>query len=152
MTTAFARSADSRPADLESVRVADAMHVGVVSCAAEAPLTAVARILAAHRIHAVVVDGPFARADGAVRRWGIVADLDLAAAALDGPFADRCAADAVAVPVLEVSPDDTVGAAARLMCRLGATHVLVVERGAGRPAGVLSTLDVADVLAELPVG
>jgi hypothetical protein len=46
--------------DLAHIRVGDATHPGFMSCAADASLGEVARIMAARRVHAVAVyaDGP----------------------------------------------------------------------------------------------
>ena len=54
MTTAYAQCAHES-ATLASLPVAKAMHAGVVTCRADASLSTVARTMAAHRIHAVVV-------------------------------------------------------------------------------------------------
>jgi ABC-type lipoprotein export system ATPase subunit len=61
---------------LETIKVADAMHEGVFTCSLHAPLTTVARIMAAHRVHAVVVWNEPARNETA-QLWGVVSDLDL---------------------------------------------------------------------------
>jgi CBS domain-containing protein len=142
MTEATA-SADSRP--LDDVAVAEVMHHGVVSCALEAPLAEVARLLSKHRVHCVVGYGDATEDDTEV--WGVVSDLDLVSAAAAGPIHGLSASAAAATEPLTVSTDATVGEAARLMREHGVSHLLVVKPGANRPVGVLSTLDVAGLLA-----
>jgi CBS domain-containing protein len=139
MTKAY--SATSRhAASIELVRVSEAMHRGVVRCDPATGLGAIARLLAAHRIHAVVVGS----GDGA----GIVSDLALLEAAADGRF-EATAAELASPSALRVRLDDSVAAAAQLMSEHATRHALVVVPGSGRVVGILSTLDVADVLAEL---
>jgi CBS domain-containing protein len=142
MTTTYAPHAHGN-ASLDSVRVAEAMHQGVVTCRADASLAIVARLMAAHRIHAVVVDD-----EGDVG-WSLVSDLDLAGAANDGPFAGRTAGEVAATPTVFVSPDETLARAAQLMRDYTTHHLLVLGRGSDRPVGIVSTLDVSDVIAEL---
>jgi CBS domain-containing protein len=120
------------------------MHRGVVTCQSEWGVRTVARLMAAHRIHAVVVTPS---ADG--QDWGIVSDLDLVAAAADGAVADVAVGRIASAPRLFLRLDDTIARAAQLM-REHETHHVVVGRGGDRPLGIVSTLDVADVLAELP--
>jgi CBS domain-containing protein len=121
--------------------VVDAMRLGVVSCRPDAPLREVARILATYRIHAVVVS----EIEGD-RPWGIVTDLDVTAAA--GRDLDEVKARDIANrELLTVSADDKLAHAAHLMAERGLSHVVVVQPHSGQPVGVLSTLDLAGVLA-----
>ena len=78
---------------LDHVRVADAMHAGVVTCAADTPLRAVARMLVEHRIHCVAV--PDIAGTG-ISTWAIVSDLDLVGAAAAGSVEGRTAGDIAA--------------------------------------------------------
>jgi CBS domain-containing protein len=141
MTTSYAHG-ESRPTALHEVRVADAMHAGVVTCAPGTSLQAVARTMAAHRIHAVVV--PVGEPEG----WGLVSDLELIAAAVAGNIST--AGEVVSRPGLYVTPADDLAHVARLLHQNRLHHLIVLEHGSGRPVGIISTLDVADVLAELP--
>ncbi len=122
-----------------SIRVADVMHEGVLTCGRDESLAAVARLMARHRIHSVVVaDGP--------SLWGVVSDLDLVAAASVRDLEAQTAGAAAATPALTIAPDDTLQRATQLMVEHALTHLVVV---AGyRPVGVISTLDVAAALAE----
>lgn len=129
---------------LEHVRVSDAMHAGVVTCAADTPLRDVARMMVEHHIHCVVVPdivgtGPLA--------WGIVSDLDVVGAAAAGRLQGRTAADIAAGAALAISDDDVLDRAVRLMSEHRVAHLVVVGAASGRPVGVLSTLDVAGLLA-----
>ena len=65
--------------------VGDVMRPGVIGCAPGTPLTEVARTMAEHRIHCVIVHGLSAdgrEGEGSV--WGIVSDVDLMRAACEG--------------------------------------------------------------------
>jgi CBS domain-containing protein len=144
MTASYAQHTHPA-ASLESVRIADAMHRGLVTCRPDTRLDTVARIMAAHRIHAVVVTQ---RAGGA--GWGLVSDLDLVAAAAEGAAGSLTVGEIASEPRLSVRPDDTVAWAARLMRDHATHHVVVLGRHDDRPVGIVSTLDVADVISELP--
>jgi CBS domain-containing protein len=144
MTTSYAQHTHPA-ASLESVRVGDAMHRGLVTCGPDTRLETVARIMAAHRIHAVVV---IPGADGSV--WGLVSDLDFVAAVAEGSVASVTVGGFASPPSLSVRPDDTVARAAQLMREHETHHIVVVGRHDDRPVGILSTMDVADVVAELP--
>ena len=128
--------------------VADLMRPGILSCAPETPLCEVARMMAVHRIHCVVVTGLETRhgADRAV--WGIVSDLDLARAASASTEATT-AGEIAGTELVTVSPADTVEHAASLMGEHDTAHLLVVDDRSGEPGGVISTLDVARVIGGL---
>jgi CBS domain-containing protein len=144
MTTAYAqRSHES--ASLASVRVAEAMHRGVVTCKPDTTLHTVARVMAAHRIHAVVV-APEAEA---ATVWALVSDLDLAAAVSNGSLEAATAGEIASMPSLSVAEEETVARAAQLMCECETHHLIVLGRDSRRPVGIVSTLDIADVVAEL---
>jgi CBS domain-containing protein len=139
------RHAFSTPA-LDEATVLDVMRLGVVSCPPEASLREVARILANYRIHSVVIT----EIEGD-RPWGIVTDLDLAAAA--GEDVDkRTARDVARGDVVTVTADEKLAAAARLMVDNETAHLVVVQPHSGQPVGVISTLDLAGVLAWGGVG
>lgn len=127
---------------LDTIAVREAMHEGVLSCPTDAPLTAVAETMAANGVHCVVVTD---RDDASV--WGVVSDLDLVAAAGVRDLDAQSAGGSAATSALAIAPDDSLQRAAQMMTENAATHLLVVD-ASGRPVGVLSTLDVARVLAE----
>jgi CBS domain-containing protein len=131
---------------LETIKVADAMHEGVFTCSLHAPLTTVARIMAAHRVHAVVVWNEPARNETA-EIWGVVSDLDLIKlVGVESPL-DRTAGSSAATPALHVTQDETLARAAQLMAEHEVSHLVVVDGNSTKPVGVLSTLDLAEVLA-----
>jgi CBS domain-containing protein len=132
---------------LAEVAVAEAMHPGVVTCPLETPLATVARMMASYRIHAVVVFGEESDDVEGSQLWGVVSDLDLVGAASAGDIEERTAGGSAVTPVVMVAPDDSLAHAARLMSEHEITHLVVAEPGAVRPVGILSTLDLARVLA-----
>jgi CBS domain-containing protein len=134
----------SRAPRLEHVRVADVMHAGVMTCAAETVLRDVAGTMATHRIHCVAVPaGP----GGAVEAWGIVSDLDVIGAVAAGDIESRTAGEIAGTEALAISDDESVDRAVQLMSEHAVTHLVVVAAASGRPVGVISTLDVAGLLA-----
>src|SRR5262245_5863137 len=75
-----------RGAAQAATTVADAMHWGLVHCAPDTSLREVAALMAAERVHCVVViEDP----DDRQSLWGIVTDLDLVAASTVRPLDDQ---------------------------------------------------------------
>ena len=81
--------------------VLNAMQVGVIDCPPDADVPTLARTMADHRIHCVVVNG---------ESWGIVSDLDLMASLRPGVTAT--AGELAASDVVAVDPEDTLEHAA----------------------------------------
>ena len=132
----------SHAVDLDRVLVADYMHAGILAVAPETSLIDVARMMAQHSIHCVVVLGEEADASG----WGVVSDLDLAEMAAAGSVESSTAGECAVGPTVVVHPGDTLAHAAQLMAENSVAHLLVARAGPARPLGVLSTLDVARAL------
>ena len=130
--------------DLARTHVQDAMHRGLVTCPPTTSLRVVARILAAHRIHAVVVADDHAHEQDGV--WGVVSDVEVVTR-LATAAAEETAGSVAELPPCFVAPDDTLAHAVLLMAEHGVAHLLVADPASGRPLGVLSTLDVAEALS-----
>lgn len=129
----------------EKATVSDVMRLGVLSCPPDLPVASVARIMATHHVHAVVVDG--IRRDpvrGEQLVWGVVSDMDLVRAAHAGAES-LTAGDIAATEPLTVEPSLALDEAARLMDEHGTAHLVVVD--GERPIGVISSLDIAGVVA-----
>jgi CBS domain-containing protein len=118
--------------------VGEVMHAGVITCRPDATLRTVARMLAAHGIHAVVI----ASGDDAAAS-AVVTDRDVVFAYSRGNLDRSTARDAASEPTVSVRADADLRHAAELMAHYGTSHVIVTERGGRRPVGVLSSLDVA---------
>ena len=114
---------------------------------ADESLLAVAELMAQHRVHAVVVTDD---AHDAGALWGVVSDLDLAAAASVAISRRRRRARRPPRAALTIRPGETLRRATQLMLEHGTTHLVVVDGGALRPVGVLSTLDVAPARSHEP--
>jgi CBS domain-containing protein len=101
-------------------------------------------MMATNHIHSVVVT---VGSEASVPQpWGIVSDLDLAKAAA-GSALDRTAAEMAVTEVITVEPDESLERAAQLMAEHETAHLIVVDAVLGRPVGVISTLDIAGVVA-----
>jgi CBS domain-containing protein len=136
----------TRPHPFETLKVGDAMHAGVVSCPPETSLHAVAALMSMHGMHSVFVfDYEHERGDSGAF-LGIVSDLDLVAAAWAG-LETRTAAESAVTPILTVTTEDALEHAAELMVEHSMTHLCVVDTRTRRPVGVLSTIDIARVVA-----
>ena len=130
---------------LEHATVSDAMHPGILSCEPDASLAEVAKVMATHHVHCVAVVG-ISHEDPECFVWGIVSDQDLVRAGI----ADNAGETARALakqPVVIVEPAMRLSDAAREMLARGVSHAVVADPVAQRPIGVLSTLDIAGVLA-----
>jgi CBS domain-containing protein len=126
--------------DLEHIRVHDCMRVGILSCAADAPLGEVAGLMAKHRVHAAAVT----QGDTS-RPVGIVTDLDVAAAAASGEELE--ALQVASSEPVAISANETMHHAAQMMVEHGVAHLVVLDTASGYPIGIVSTLDVAAVYA-----
>ena len=124
----------------------DAMPEGIVTCGVDATVLEVAAAMAAARIHCVVVAGVVRRGTTEHLSWGVLSDLDLMAALASGDESAR-AASLAATATVTIETDEPLAEAARIMAEQQVAHLVVVERGADRPVGVLSTLDVARAAA-----
>jgi CBS domain-containing protein len=130
----------------EHATVADAMHPGILSCGAEATLTEVARIMSMHHVHCIVVRGAAEDEADESPVWGIISDFDVLRGA-SGPDAPETAAALARRPVIRVETTTALRDAAELMMAEGTGHVVAVNPQTGHPVGILSTLDIAGVLA-----
>ena len=142
MTTS--RTVPSTP--LDTIPVERVMHVGFVGCSLETPLVTVARLMAEHRVHAIVGFGD--ATEGDTQLWGLVSDIDVVAALAAGGGATT-AGEIAASEVVTIGPHDPVRRAVELMNDHQIAHVLVVDPGSERPLGVVSTLDVAALVGEV---
>jgi CBS domain-containing protein len=108
----------------------------------------VARLMAEHAIHAVVVDGVRRDVSGTEHLvWGVVSDLDLVGRADRFDAEATTAGEMSATPAIVVGPDDTLAEAGRIMHDYDVHHLLVVRSADRRPEGVISTLDIAAAIA-----
>jgi CBS domain-containing protein len=136
MTASKTHQPDLRP-PRPAARVVDAMSLGVLACPAWTPADAVARKMATHRIHAVVVEGLAGDA------WGVVSDMDLVRTAR-GEVKRLTAGEIAATEPLQVEATLPLDEAVRLMAEHDVSHLIVTD--AGRPVGMLSSLDVAAIV------
>ncbi|HUA47551.1 MAG TPA: CBS domain-containing protein [Solirubrobacteraceae bacterium] len=130
---------------LEHATVSDAMHPGILSCEPDVSVTEVARVMATHHVHCVAVVG-ISHGKPECFVWGIISDLDLLAAGIREET-ETTARDLAAQPVITVRPSMPLREAGEAMVRNGVSHLVVIDGETGRPIGILSTLDVAGVLA-----
>lgn len=124
--------------------VGDAMHPGILTCERDANRAELAWMMAAHRVHCVVVMAQAKNGSRDPRVWGIVSDLDLLGSALDAN-SQATAGDLASQPIISVERGTPLPQAAGLMHRHGVSHLVVTD--AQRPIGILSSLDIAQVLA-----
>lgn len=128
---------------LRQAVVRDVMRAGVISCPAAAPLSTVARTMAEHRVHCIAVAG--VELPGQHLTWGLVSAVDLILATHRGAL-DEPASRIAATEPIAVEEDDSLEHAAALMVEHDTSHLVVVG-SSGLPSGMVSTRDVAAVLA-----
>jgi CBS domain-containing protein len=126
--------------EFETFTVLNALQLRLIDCSADADVRTIARKMAEHNVHCVIVRGT--EPDG----WSIVSDLDLMAA-LRPELSGATAGQLAATDSLVVDPTDSLEHAAQLMSEHQTTHAVVVDPVTRRPIGILSTLDVARFLA-----
>jgi CBS domain-containing protein len=132
---------------LERTSVGEAMSRGVLTCPLETPLSAVAELMATHRVHSVVGFGDVTEDDTLL--WGLISDFDLVAKAALGDLDGLTAGGTALTEVVSVSPEESLQRAAQLMAEHRVSHLVVADPGSDTPVGVISTLDIAAVLGGL---
>lgn len=125
----------------QHARVSDVMCSPAITCTPDTALVAVARTMATRHIHAVIVAGDL---EHDPHRWRVLSDRALAA--VGATAADLTAGHIAEAPREAAEPDWPLDRAADLMREHGAAHLVVVDPE-GRPIGMLSTLDLAGVIA-----
>jgi CBS domain-containing protein len=130
----------------EHATVADAMHPGILSCDGETTVTEVARMMSTHHVHCIVVEGIPSGAGAGGPVWGIISDLDLLRAGIGDDTPDT-AGELAQRQVVRVPTTSRLRAAAELMLSKETSHIVAFNPETNRPIGILSTLDVAGVLA-----
>jgi CBS domain-containing protein len=145
-TTPQLRSGSYLMPSLVHATVADAMHPGIVSCEADATLREVAKMMTTHHVHCVAVMG-IAHDESSERLvWGVISDLDVVRAGIrTGP--DELAGALAQQPIITIEPSTPLREAGELMLARGVSHLVVMDSRHQRPIGILSTFDIAGVLA-----
>lgn len=145
-TTGSITGGEGRQArDLNAVPITDLMHSGLAFCNRDASVAEIARTMATCRIHAVVVMGVSPDGQDPLI-WGVVSDLDLLAA-YAGADANITAGDLASEPVLRIRSTKSAQDAVDALVANGAHHLVVVDSDGHEPLGVVSTLDLAELLA-----
>ena len=137
----------ARAYDVERATVADAMHGGVITCARQTSLVSAAHILAAERVHCLVVVAGMP--DGGTRICGVLSDRDVLSTLARGDIHEATAGSCAATEVITVTPQEALIRAAERMDDHGVTHIVVVDPDTGAPIGVLSALDIAAVIGRV---
>jgi CBS domain-containing protein len=130
---------------LEHATVSDAMHPGILACEPDATLTEVAQMMATHHVHCLAVIG-ISHEEPECGVWSVISDLDLVRAGIrdgDAPSARSIAQQ----PLVTVEPSTPLREAGELMLAQKVSHLVVTQPGTERPIGILSTADIAGVLA-----
>jgi len=122
--------------------VRDVMHRGVISCWADESLFDVAHRLREYNINAIFV------LDDSGRAEGVISQVDLARAYVQGAWQDRAAEEIMTPAVVTVPADVPLDAAVQIMLDKRIRRLLIVQGGRtpNRPVGVLS---LSDVVAEM---
>lgn len=126
-----------------NARVYDAMRVGVVTCTPDTSLQDAARIMSGYGIHCLVVAA--VEAGRHAESWSVVDALDVARAEADGK--GQTVGELGAADVVTIDSNTPLSEAARRMAERRSPHLIAVLAGTDRPVGVLSTSDLAAVLA-----
>jgi CBS domain-containing protein len=145
LTSSYTHSGSYLMPSLQHATVSDAMHPGILACEPDASLPEVARIMATHHVHCVAVVG-ISHEDPPCGVWSVISDLDLVRAGVrdgDGSSARTIAQQ----PLVTVEPSLPLREAGELMSKHGVSHLVVVEPITEQPIGILSTADIAGVLA-----
>lgn len=130
---------------LQDATVSDAMHPGILACEPDASLREVAQMMATHHVHCLAVVG-ISHEEPPCGVWSVISDLDLVRAGIgDGEV--QSARMISQQPLVSVEPATPLREAGELMLPRGVSHLVVVQPETQRPVGILSTADIAGVLA-----
>jgi predicted transcriptional regulator len=132
--------------DVREMRISELMHAGLASCQRDATAVEIARIMSKCRVHLVVVMGVSPARRDQPMIWGVVTDLDLLDALRTGKV-EATAEDLAGGPVIRIRCTKSVLDAAETMIDHRAQHLVVVDSEGNEPLGIISTLDLARVLA-----
>jgi acetyl-CoA synthetase len=124
----------------DDAKVHNAMRVGVITCRPQTKLSDVAKMMVGYDAHSVVV----ADVD-AGGLWGIVTSLDLARAVDE--LDSLTAADVASTDLVTIPSDASLREAGKLMDEHRISHLIAVQPEDGRPAGVISSRDLAAAAA-----
>ena len=129
---------------LDTRRVSDVMHPGVMTCHSSSTLHEVARTMATHGVHTVAIWGD--EGEDSIGFHGMISALDLLSAVMRGESLASSALVAARKDVHAVRAGAPLSDGARLMVDEKASHVLVLADDRDRIVGVLSALDVTRAL------
>lgn len=130
---------------LKDATVSDAMHPGILACEPDASLQEVAQTMAAHHVHCLAVVG-ISHEDPPCGVWSVISDLDLVRAGI-ADVEPPSARDIAQQPLVTVEPSMPLREAGALMLTQGISHLVVVQPESQRPIGILSSADIAGVIA-----
>ena len=120
------------------------MRPQVLTCTPDTPLITAAQRMAGEHIHALVVLRQDS-GDAGGRAWAVLTDRDILhhAQAAEGMTAGEAASEAI----LTAQPADRLTELAGRMVRHAVSHAVIVDPRTDRPVGVVSTLDIAGIIA-----
>jgi CBS domain-containing protein len=124
----------------EDAQVHHVMRVGVVTCRPQTKLSDVARMMVGYDVHSIVVAEV-----GEASPWGIVTSLDLAK--VPDKLDSLTAGDIASTELVTIKSNEPLEKAAEVMAQHGVSHLIAVQPDMDRPAGMISTRDLAAVLA-----
>lgn len=130
---------------LQDATVSDAMHPGILACEPDASLREVAQMMATHHVHCLAVVG-ISHEEPPCGVWSVISDLDLVRAGIENGEV-QSARMISQQPLVSVEPATPLREAGELMLTRGVSHLVVVQPETQRPVGILSTADIAGVLA-----
>jgi len=140
--------ADISHVGISNWRVRDVMSTPIQTCPADLDLASAAELMVRERIHFILVVGPPGD-DGESPMVGVLSALDLVSA-LDQGASTRPVGEVIGPLPQSVPADAPLRVAVHEMREERAHHLLVVAANSGRPVGVVSTLDIAQVLGVAP--
>jgi len=129
--------------ELDEIYVRDAMSADMVSCSRETELHSVSEIMANEETHSVLVEPEEGKSRGA--DWGVISDRDLVAAYFK-PHAP--AWSVTSTPSATINENARLLRALRQMSENDTAHLIVVDAHE-KAIGVLSTVDLIDVMGDL---
>ncbi|MFQ5888061.1 MAG: cyclic nucleotide-binding/CBS domain-containing protein [Candidatus Hydrothermarchaeales archaeon] len=128
---------------LKKVKIRDAMKMGVITVAVDAPVSEVIDSLTKNDVSGIVVVDEFGET------WGVVSSIDIVSALKDKTpeeIEEMTAEDVMTPQAIEIDPEKSLEDAARIMAEKGIHRLVIGHPHEGRrvPVGIVTSTDIIE--------
>lgn len=128
---------------LKKVKIRDAMKMGVITVAVDAPVSEVIDSLTKNDVSGIVVVDEFGET------WGVVSSIDIVSALKDKTpeeIEEMTAEDVMTPQAIEIDPEKSLEDAARIMAEKKIHRLVIGHPHEGRrvPVGIVTSTDIIE--------